>query len=93
MPSISRNYSAAALELFEFVCRVIESSPDKSCYMSERNMARALHRRASVIHQAKFELINGGALILSLRKNGNRRNPRHRLSLPPKTKKRALAFF
>src|SRR5689334_10108314 len=93
MPRISRKYSDAALELFEFVSQVIEGSPDKSCYMSERNIALALHRRASLIHKAKLELISGGALNLTLRENGNRRNPRHRLSLPPKTQRGRSSFF
>jgi hypothetical protein len=85
--------SFPARRLFSLVCDIIRSSPDKSCFASERTLARSLKCRASLVHSAKLELIEAGALCLSLRQNGNRRNPRYRLSLPPKTKKRRSPFF
>jgi len=78
--------SDLALELFELVREIIAHSPDRSCYASTRSLARNLHRRRSDVTEAKRELIDGGWLNLSLRANGGRSNPRHRLSLPTQKK-------
>jgi len=45
-------------------------------------MAKALHWRKLKLRRVKAQLINSGRLLLSLRRNGNRKNPKHRLSLP-----------
>ena len=69
-------------------CDIIASSPDSSCFASERHLAKQLSLRKATVHAAKLVLISADALCLSLRENGNRRNPRHRLTLPPQPKKR-----
>src|SRR6185295_15274824 len=80
--------SFAARRLFSLVCDIIAISPDKSCFASERALALSLKKRKATIHAAKLELVAAGALCLSLRENGNRRNPRHRLTLPPQQRKK-----
>ena len=83
--------SIPARRLFSLVYDIIAISPDRSCYASERALAKHLSLRKATVHAAKYELIEAGALCLSLRENGNRRNPRHRLTLPPAQKKKNAA--
>ena len=85
--------SFAARQLFSLVCDIIADSPDRSCFRSERALALSLKKRKATIHAAKYELIEVGALCLSLRENGNRRNARHRLTLPPKQKKKKSSTY
>jgi len=79
-----------ARRLFSLICGIIDASPDHSCFASVSTVARKLTMRKATANTAKWELIAAGALDLSLRENGNRRNPRHRLSLAqPRRKKRS----
>ena len=80
--------SFAARRLFSLVCDIIANSPYRSCFASERTLALSLRTRKATVHAAKLELIAAGALCISLRENGNRRNPRHRLTIPPQPQKR-----
>lgn len=68
--------------LFKLISNVIKESPDRSCWMSESTMARHLKVGHATVHEEKWQLINGGRLILEERKNGKRKNPKHRLTLP-----------
>lgn len=79
-----------ARRLFSLICGIIDASPDHSCFASVSTLARELTMRKATANTAKWELIAAGALDLSLRENGNRHNPRHRLSLAqPRRKKRS----
>src|SRR5690349_1987501 len=80
--SIARKAPLPTAELLSFIAEIVAKSSDSSCYMAEREMAKRLHIRKSTLRAAKAELINSGQLILSLRRNGNRKNPKHRLTLP-----------
>lgn len=81
--------SFQARRLFSLVRDIIATSPDRSCYASERFLSLSLKIRKQTVNAAKHELLEAGALCLSLRENGRRKNPRHRLSLPPKEARRS----
>lgn len=80
--SITRTRTLPTEELLSFIAEIVARSPDKSCFASTSFLAQSIGRRKADVNAAKWELINSGKIELSLRANGNRRNLRHRLTLP-----------
>lgn len=82
MRSIPQKRPEIAVELLNLVQEICAKSPDLSCFASTATLASALGRRKADVSAAKWHLIDTGQVFLSLRSNGNRRNPRHRLTIP-----------
>jgi hypothetical protein len=80
--SIAQKRASIAPDLLKLVGEICRNSPDLSCFAATASLARHLGRRKADVNAAKWELIESGLLQLSLRSNGNRRNARHRLTLP-----------
>jgi hypothetical protein len=82
MQSITQKRASAAPELLKLIGEIVAKSPDLSCFASLSFLSASLGRRKADVSAAKWELVNSGQVVLDFRSNGNRRNLRHRLSLP-----------
>lgn len=68
-------------KVYDFVVSVIMDSEDAACWMSQPTIAKHVGKRKDIVKRTLDELVQEGSLVRRYRKNGKRRNLKHRYSL------------